>query len=171
MGVADVAAVIVERFSFGPVLAHERSQRRIAGGAESVVYVGEQAVMVILGVVRLDEFQQLVPVEPVVQLRAQRDDLAAPFDQHAVLRLAVPGAVELLEALPLEPDAVGLGGARGRVEIGPNHLRLAGPERRARLDQIPEMFVHGQTVSYIAVYPASTKKSAPEVKVESSLAR
>ena len=106
--------------------------------------------MVILGVVRLDELQQLVPVEPVIELRAQRDDLAAPFDQHAVLRLAVARAVELLEALPLEPDPVGLGAARGRVEIGPDHLGLAGPERRARFDQVPEAVVHGVCSRYRA---------------------
>ena len=83
--------------------------------------------MVVFGIDRLDQLQQLMAVQPAVELGPLVDHPLPPIMEHAAIGLAVARAEEFLEALALEPHPIGLGAALGRIEIGPRHLGLAGP--------------------------------------------
>src|SRR6185437_11341990 len=114
-----------QRIFFGPAFELRRIELRYAFRPQRVVAIGESAVMRELRLDALDPIEQLVTIDRDVDIGGTREDVLHRTQHHAAaIHLADARAPELLEALPRQPEAIGLAVADRRGPIGAHHLGL-----------------------------------------------
>src|SRR5712692_10350466 len=119
-----------------PGLELVRVDLRRSGRADRVMHVGEGAVVAVLGLQALQRFEEFVALERNIDLKHLfRELLQLPRDHTAAVVLADARAPELLEALPLQPQQVGLQASPGRGPVATHHLGFARPERGTGIDE------------------------------------
>ncbi len=148
-----------------PFLEHLGMELGRALGAQRVVEVGEIGVMAELGLHPFERVEEFVTVERDVDVRGLLGEPAQRTRHDAALVEARDaGAPELLEALALEPQQVGLDIALRRSPVGAHHLRFPGPQRSGHVDHAAKIrIVHGReeySAGALVGRPGATRRGA-----------
>src|SRR6266850_80365 len=138
-----------ERVLLRPGLERLGIQLRRARGTQLVVEVGEGAIVAVLGAQAVDRIEYFVPIDGHVDVGAARQQVLQLAEDHAAaVVLAHARAPELLEALPAQPEEIGLARALWRGPVGAHDFGFAGPERGGGADQAADIRGgHGVNIS------------------------